>query len=168
MHHSTRFSIALVVVSLLSVSFTVYSAAAAEPAAKTPTKAELEKQFEESMHNVVMSGHYTKGDDISGKDLPEDHYHIAKVTKLKDDTWVFDARIEVEGQDITLPVPLKVLWAGNTPVITLDEFTIPGLGTFSARILILGDRYAGVWTHGDGGGQMFGQIEKETKDKSTK
>ncbi len=48
-------------------------AIAAEPAAKTPTKAEREKQFEDSMHNVVMSGHYTKGDIESGKDLPEDH-----------------------------------------------------------------------------------------------
>jgi hypothetical protein len=143
--------------------------AAARAADKPPSKAELEKQFTESMSGVTLSGHYIIGKYESGKELSEDHYEIAKVIKLKGDTWLFDARIQVEGHDLTLPVPLKVLWAGETPVVTLDDVTIPGLGTFSVRLLIDGHYYAGTWRHGDDGGQMFGTIEKtESKDKQQK
>jgi len=52
------------------------------------------------------------------------------------------------------------LWSGNTPVITLDNLWIPGMGTFSARVLIHQGRYAGTWSHGDKGGHLFGRIEK--------
>jgi hypothetical protein len=136
------------------------TAIAADAADKAPTKAELEKRFTDSMNGVTLIGHYTTGQLENGKELPEDRYGISKVTKLKGDTWLFEARIQVEGHDLTLPIPLKVLWAGDTPVITLDDATIPGLGTFSVRLLIDGHRYAGTWSHGDSGGQMFGRIEK--------
>jgi hypothetical protein len=42
----------------------------------------------------------------------------------------------------------------------LDNVAIPGLGTFDARVIIDGNRYAGTWTHGEVGGHMFGKIEK--------
>jgi hypothetical protein len=151
-------ALALVFVPLASKS------SAAEPAAPAnataPTKAELEKRFADSLSGSTMVGHYVTGSLEKGKDLPEDRYEIVKVSKIKDDTWLFNARIQVEGQDLTLPVPLTVLWAGDTPVITLDEASIPGMGTFSVRILIYGHNYAGTWSHGDKGGVMFGRIEK--------
>lgn len=159
--------------STLAIIFIVAAAQlpAAEPAAPAdkaaPTKAELEKRFTDSMNGATMVGHYVTGELEKGKDLPEDRYGIESVTKIKDDMWLFKARIEVEGQDITLPIPLKVLWAGDTPVITLDDLSLPGLGTFSARVLIHGHNYAGTWSHGEEGGQMFGRIEKSgDKDKS--
>ena len=49
-------------------------------------------------------------------------------------------------------------WAGKTPVITLDNVTIPGLGTFSSRVVIDGALYAGTWQHDAVGGHMFGRI----------
>jgi hypothetical protein len=139
--------------------------AVAEPApAKPLDKAALEKQFTELLSGCTLVGHYTEG---AEKNEHEDHYSITKISKLKDDLWLFNARIEVEGHDVTLPIPIRVLWAGDTPVITLDELTIPGLGTFSARVLFHGHQYAGVWSHGDEGGQMAGRIEHE-KDKDAK
>lgn len=165
-----RFACPISLATLLAAAAFLASSAtgsAAEPASKTATKAELEKRFAENMSGSTLIGHYVTGEIEKGKDLPEDRYHLEKVTKAKDDTWLFSARIEVEGQDVTLPVPLKVLWAGDTPVITLEEVSLPGLGTFSAHVVIDGDKYAGTWSHGDEGGEMFGRIEK-TDAKETK
>ena len=60
--------------------------------------------------------------------------------------------------DLTVPVPVQVKWAGKTPVITVDKVSIPGLGTFSARVLLDNDRYAGTWSHDEKGGHLFGEI----------
>lgn len=146
----------------------IASSRAAENADKAPTKAELEKRFEQSISGATLVGHYVTGSLEKGKDLPEDRYTIESVSKIKGDMWLFKARIEVEGQDVTLPIPLKVLWAGDTPVITLDELSLPGLGTFSARVLFHGHNYAGTWSHGNEGGQMFGRIEKPAAKDASK
>jgi hypothetical protein len=160
-----RRSSALLIPALsLVFAATAAGLSAAEPAAPAketaPTKADLEKRFANAMSGVTMIGHYVTGSLEKGKDLPEDRYGIESVSKIQGDMWLFKARIQVEGQDLTLPIPLKILWAGDTPVITLDETSIPGLGTFSARVLIHGHNYAGTWRHGEEGGQMFGRIEK--------
>ena len=138
--------------------------AAATPA-KTFDKAALEKHFTELLSGCTLVGHYTEGKEAASEH--EDRYSISKVSKLKDDLWLFNARIESEGHDLTLPIPLRVVWAGDTPVVTLDELTLPGLGTFSARVMFHGHQYAGVWSHGDEGGQMFGRVEHE-KEKVEK
>jgi hypothetical protein len=57
-------------------------------------------------------------------------------------------------------MPLEIKWAGDTPIITLTNMAIPGLGTFTARVLIYDNRYAGTWQHGPVGGNLFGKIEK--------
>ena len=59
-------------------------------------------------------------------------------------------------------MPLQVQWAGTTPVITLTNVLIPGLGTFSSRVVIYKNKYAGTWTHGDVGGHLFGTIGPNT------
>lgn len=62
---------------------------------------------------------------------------------------------DVDGE---FPMDLDILWAGATPVITLDAMVIPGLGTFSSRVVIHNGRYAGTWQHGASGGHLFGKI----------
>ena len=60
-----------------------------------------------------------------------------------------------------LPLPLPVEWAGDTPVITVNDVAIPGFGTFSARVMFYDDHYAGYWSHTgeeDHGGHLFGLI----------
>ena len=56
---------------------------------------------------------------------------------------------------------VKVVWAGDTPVLTMTEQTVEGLGTFSVRVMIYQDRYAGTWDNGSLGGHMWGQIVKD-------
>ena len=132
----------------------------AKPLAETeePAKqAALFKQFEKTLTNAEMTGQFT----LVGKEVPpiKESYTIHSVKKMSQgDYWVFTARIKYGKKDITLPMPLQVKWAGNKPVIYLDNVTIPGLGTFSSYTVIDGDKYAGTWQHGDVGGHMFGTI----------
>ena len=81
------------------------------------------------------------------------------------DRWLITARIKYGKYDVTVPIPLDILWAGDTPVITLTNLTIPGLGTFSARVMIYEHRYAGTWQHDKVGGLLFGKVERGTPEK---
>ena len=114
--------------------------------------------FTEAMTNVKLVGAFTVDGPEEGK-LVRDEYTISSVTKApKGDLWIVSARIRYGTVDLTVPVPVEVKWAGKTPVITLDAVTIPGLGTFSSRVVIDGTRYAGTWQHDAVGGHMFGKI----------
>ena len=66
---------------------------------------------------------------------------------------------------------LPVKFAGDTPVISLTNFTVPGFGSFTARVVIYNGAYAGTWsstaanTSGPGanlphGGMLFGKVVK--------
>jgi hypothetical protein len=128
----------------------------------------LSQLFEEKLSDVKFVGRFT----ILGKDdgpLRKEEYTIRSVKKLpKGDYWLFNTRIKYGQNDIQVPLPLEVKWAGTTPVITLTDFTVPGLGTFSARVVIYRNKYAGTWNHGDVGGHLFGTIEKNTKNADPK
>jgi hypothetical protein len=142
-------------------------AEAAEQAASAavPSQADLFKKFEQTMNGAVLAGQFT----ILGKDrqaMPPEEYAIKRVSKLADgDYWLFQARIKYGDKDVTVPLPLEVKWAGDTPVITLTDLTIPALGTFSARVVIDNGKYAGTWTHGDVGGHMFGVIRRNAETR---
>lgn len=115
--------------------------------------------FEALMTNARFVGQFTVKGQGDGAGRKEE-YTIESVKKVPNgDFWLFKARIKYGGTDVTLPMPLEVKWAGETPVITLTETTIPGLGTFSARVVVHANQYAGIWKHGDFGGQMFGEIK---------
>ncbi len=135
--------------------------------AETLDQAELEKKFVEDMSNVVFSGSYSVTRE--GKETPAqmEKYTIASVSKVKDDFWLFTARIQYGKHDLTIPMTLQVKWAGDTPMISLTNLTIPGLGTFTSRVLIYGDRYAGTWQHGKTGGHLWGRIERLKKPAET-
>lgn len=146
----------------------VTTVAWADPATKkeekktAPTQAELEKQFQESLSGAVLTGTYTI--DGKGDSKPQtDKYTISSVTKLVGKTWLFTSRIQYGQVDATVPIPLTVEWAGDTPVIAMTDVAVPKLGTFSCRILFHGGQYAGTWKHGDVGGVMYGTYAKPEK-----
>jgi hypothetical protein len=126
-------------------------------AAQTPALSALEQDFQTSMSGVVLQGQSTR-DGRPG--LSDDKYTIEKVVKQGNDTWTFYVRVQYQGKDVTVPMPLQVKWAGDTPVITLTEQALPGMGTYTARVLIYKDRYAGTWSGKVGGGTVFGRITK--------
>ena len=123
--------------------------------APTPQDA-LDRRFQEMMNGVTMVGRSSRlnSDKISG----EERYTIEKVSKLTGDTWLFQARMKIGSTDMPVPVPVTIKWAGDTPVITLTDLAIPGMGSYTARIVLYRDQYAGTWSGQKGGGQMFGKL----------
>lgn len=125
--------------------------------AKIPPREELEKAFIDRLANAALIGTFS----VDGqKGAREERYEIESVKKHKGDDWVVTARIKYGEHDVKVPMVVQVYWAGDTPMISLTNLTIPGLGTFTSRVMFHESRYAGTWQHGDVGGHMWGRIEK--------
>lgn len=155
----TTFALAL----LAGWLFAPVSRAADPPAADkpAPSREELEKQFAETLTGASLVGQFTITGLKSDKPLKEERYTLDKVSKLKaEDYWLFESRIQYGDHDVKVPLALQVKWAGDTPMITLTDVAIPGLGTYTARVLIYRNQYAGTWSGGDHGGHLFGKIVK--------
>ena len=124
------------------------------------SKEDREQRLADYLSGAKFVGNFT----IDGKDVgaKAEEYTISKCEKLPaPDMYRMTARIKYGETDSEVPLEIKILWSGRTPVITLDSFWIPGMGTFGARVLIHSDRYAGTWQHDAVGGHMFGKIVKE-------
>jgi hypothetical protein len=90
----------------------------------------------------------------------DEKYRISSVRKVAGNKWLFNARVMYDGKDLPVPIPLTVVWAGDTPVVTLTDLTIPSVGTFTARVLFYRGEYAGTWSGHGNGGQLWGKIVK--------
>ena len=124
---------------------------------KPPTpQDELDRRFMSMMQSVTLVGHSTRLN--SDKMFGEEHYVIDSVSKIGAETWLLHARYQENGHDLPLPVPVTIKWAGDTPVIELTDLSIPGAGTYTARVVLYNDQYAGTWSSKHGGGQVFGRI----------
>lgn len=95
-----------------------------------------------------------------------DTYTILSANEAEDDWWVIEARIQYNEVDVTLPIRLRVLFAGDTPVLTVDNVGIPGSGPYSARVLVYDGFYAGTWSGPACGGVLSGQIVKQPAAES--
>lgn len=130
---------------------------------------ERERAFAERMQNVDLVGHFTIGnieglEEVEGvsRDKNPERYEIASVAKIEGegDRWRFDVRVVYMTVDVTVPVVVPLVWAGDTPMVSITDFDLPGLGeNFGSRVLFYDDRYAGTWDHGPYGGLMYGVIE---------
>lgn len=120
-------------------------------------QAKREADFAKMLTNATLVGRFS----TTGSDkMSEDRYTVSKVSKVAGGLWLIHSRIQYGKRDVTLPVPVKVVWAEDTPMITLTDASIPGLGTYTARVVFYRDQYAGIWSAGDHGGQMVGRIER--------
>ena len=105
---------------------------------------------------------------VDGKEkLISEHYEILSAKKSEfGDKWNLTVRIKYGGHDMTLPLPpIEIKFAGQTPVITIDRVSIPGLGTFDSRVVIRQGKYAGTWKHGEAGGFLFGTIQSMSDEE---
>src|SRR5262245_56432900 len=127
--------------------------------AQNPTPlAPAEKEFQESLAGVVLEGQSTR----DGKPgVADDKYNIERVEKGAGDQWTFYVKVSMQGREMVLPLPIDVKWAGDTPVITLTDKSLPGMGTYTARVVVYRGQYAGTWKGGNGGGKVFGTIKKK-------
>src|SRR5262245_50940743 len=142
----------------------------APPAATAPAKsqAELEAALSKMLTGATLEGSFTNtGGGRDGDRLRTDKYTLGEVKKLEGKTWMIQAKIQYRNSDaVMVALPLPIEWAGDTPVIVVDNFTIPGMGTFSARVMFFDDHYAGYWKHGDRGGNMFGLVRRADAAKA--
>lgn len=130
------------------------------PAARTADRAELEKKFEQTLKNATFEGRWCSLKDGRLGPEREDRYTILDARKLGGDVWIIRSRIQYGERDVTVPIPVNVLWAGDTAVISLTDLAIPNAGTYTARVLVHGDTYAGSWSGGSNAGLMNGIIKR--------
>jgi len=128
-----------------------------------PTLSAAEKKLQETLTGATFAGRWCMVKAGKLEQEFEDHYTLHSAKKLGGDKWLIYARVEYGGRDVTVPVPVQIHWAGDTPVIALTKTSIPGLGTYSARVLIFEDTYAGTWSADDHGGQLHGVIKRTAK-----
>lgn len=130
-------------------------------------QAEREAILKKRLTNAVLRGAFQMTDEQGLKGRAPmtkpsvERYEIASITKLGGDMWSVMARIQYADRDVLVPVPVHVHWAAGTPIITLDEMTIPMIGTYSARVIIDDGFYAGTWRGPTYGGVLSGQILKK-------
>jgi hypothetical protein len=131
----------------------------------SPT-AESIADLEHKLSGAVLVGNFT----VTGRQsedsprLISERYELSAVKHLKDEDWLFQTRIKYGEHDLKIPLTLPVKWAGDTPIITVDNMPFPGLGTYTARVMIYRDHYAGFWTGADHGGHLFGVVERATEE----
>ena len=133
----------------------------AAPEKPKPTQEQLEAKFKTTLTKATMSGRWCLIKDGQLTPEKDDKYTILSVSKVGGDVWLINARIQYGKKDVTAPVPVQVKWAGDTPVIIVDNVGVPGGGNYSARVLIYEDTYAGTWSGGDHAGLMNGVITKQ-------
>ena len=82
-----------------------------------PSAAELEAKFIAALKNATLKGRWCLIKDGQLGPDKDESYTIISVAKLKDDQWQINARIVYGGQSFDAPVPARVHWAGDTPVL---------------------------------------------------
>ncbi len=123
--------------------------------------------FSKSMTKCVLVGSFTVDGKESEGTPKAERYEIESVTKASENLWIFMTRVKYGKLDTKLPITVPIEWAGDTPLVSLTNANLPGLGDdFSARVMFHENRYAGTWQHGAIGGHMFGRIERATGEKS--
>lgn len=158
----SRVCLILLFFPILLVPSVIFAQEAAPPQEQ---QKELIEKLAKAISNTKWTGSFT----VTGNEanLKTESYEIKEAQYQGDDKWLLTARIAYGDRDVTVPIPLEIKWAGRTPVITVDNLTIPPLGTFDARVLMRRGSYAGTWAHGDKGGHLFGKYEKVEPPKPT-
>jgi len=149
----------------------------AEPASKAAaqrkenTQADREAEFAASLTGAKLVGYWQvttegglQGDGALSEPEPES-YEIQSAAKLGGDQWIISARIKFADRDATIPVPVRVIWAEDVAIITLDSMPLPILGTYSARVMFHQGFYSGVWysVPKNYGGVLSGRILKKSQ-----
>lgn len=160
----------LIVVLMLPSVTAIHSqepAATSHPPAAspdTPQGPQVDKALIDKLERYLTDSKWTGNFTIVGQEdqkLNPETYEITKAKHAGGDSWLLTARIKYGDKDkiIELP-PLDIKWAGESPVITVDRMSIPLMGVFDARVIIRNNKYAGIWSHNQVSGHLFGVIER--------
>lgn len=137
----------------------------AEPDPKSVDLNELEKAFQKRLEKCIFEGEWCLVKDGAMSGWKKDKYTIQSATKVKGNDWVVVSRVQFGNVDVNLPIKVKVYWAGDTPVISVTDLDFPGGNSYTARVLVYKDTYAGSWFGQGYGGQMTGTIRKQKSNE---
>ncbi|MDX2199418.1 MAG: hypothetical protein SF069_10675 [Phycisphaerae bacterium] len=132
-------------------------------------QAELEQELTTMLSDAELVGTFRMAEDLAKKSplsepMPE-RYRIVAAEKDVDDWWVITARIQYMQADVTVPLRVRIRWAGDTPIVTVDDLLIPGINKkYSARVMFYRGYYTGTWFGDNYGGVMSGEIRKAAKE----
>jgi hypothetical protein len=145
--------------------------ALAEPTDNPPStdaqQSDREVSFAQMLSGATLDGTYTQtGRGADPTKFLRDKYTLGEVRKVGPHSWLIEARIQYGEHDITLPITVPVQWAGDTPLIVLDNQKLPTFGTVSARVMFFDGHYAGYWKHGQQRGHLFGTIQPGEKSSA--
>lgn len=132
-------------------------------AAEAPTSelSAQEEAFQKRLEKVLFEGQWCLVKDGVLGPWKTDKYTIQSANKVSGDDWVITSRIQFGSVDVNLPLTVQVYWAGDTPVISVTDLPVPGAGTYTARVLVYENTYAGSWFGKGYGGQMTGTIKPQ-------
>ena len=127
--------------------------------AQEASAANQEKQFTTLLTNATLVGRWCLVRD--GQLTPErdESYEVVNVQKGDGDKWIVNAKLKYQEQTIVAPIPVRVQWVGGAAVMIVDGLTIPGGGSYSARVLFHGETYSGTWSGGDRTGMLHGVVK---------
>ena len=146
--------------ALIAFLLTTHTFATAQAEEIPAAQKQREADFEAAMANTTLTGSFTIDGKLDAPPKPES-YEIESVKKSGGGMWTFTTHVKYGEVNVKLPINVPVVWAGDTPMVSLTDAAIPGMGDgFSARVIFYENRYAGTWQHGKNGGHMYGTIAK--------
>ena len=126
---------------------------------------ERDAKFAALLEGARMEGKFNLNSASGESAAQVDLYSVSELRRGEGDTWIFEYTMSYgqgpDGPKQTVPIPVRVEWAGDTPVLTMTDQTVEGLGTFTVRVMIHEERYAGTWSNGTVGGHMWGRIVRD-------
>ena len=157
--------LALSALSILTIALASSPSPAADEKSSSnpPTLNKLEQEFVDMLSHSTLDGHWRLASPGEMGEEKVEKYSIATVTKIKGERWLIWARIQYGSKDVNIPVPVSVRWAGDTPILSVTDAGLPGLGTYTARVMFYRNLYTGTWFGSDHGGMLSGTIQKSDK-----
>ena len=135
-----------------------------KPGAQKPLPSDPEERFKALFTKATLSGRWAplKNDEL-GDDRAGDNYKIVSVDKGTGDNWTVNATMKYGDREFNIPVPVQMKFLGDTTLLIVNNFSIPGGGTYSARLMIYERTYSGTWKGQGGGGMLYGTISNQTE-----
>jgi hypothetical protein len=139
-------------------------AAKSAATAQKPLPADPEERFKALFTKSFLSGRWAPlKDGALGEEKTGDKYYIVSVAKGSGDNWTVSARMKYRDQEIVMPIPVQMKFADDVAILEVNNFAIPGGGTYTARLLIYERTYSGTWKGQRGGGMLYGTITNEAE-----
>src|SRR4029079_7073294 len=121
---------------------TTSGAQAAKDSKATASPEELEAKFKAMLAKATLSGRWAPIKDGALGAEKEDKYTIVSAGKVNGDSWVVNAKLKYGDREFVAPIPVKVKWAGDTAVLSVDNMQMPGgKNSYSARVLFYEHTY---------------------------